>query len=193
MPIRAARLRLTELVDAGELREVRVEGWHEAAFLHPEAGTPHEISSAALLSPFDPLVWYRPRVARLFSFDYRIEIFVPEPNRKWGYYVLPFLLGDRLVARVDLKADGTDDCLLVRAAYLEPGVRDNTNRKKSRAARDSGADYDPSAVAEVLAKELQGLGAWLGLSSIGVARRGDFSRPLAAALHRVPDGHPNGS
>jgi uncharacterized protein YcaQ len=123
---------------------------------------------------------------------YRIEIFVPEPKRKWGYYVLPFLLGDRLVARVDLKADGTDDCLLVLAAYLEPGVGDNTNRKKSRAARDSGADYDPSAVAEVLAKELQALGAWLGLSSIGVARRGDFSRPLAAALHQVPDGHPNG-
>jgi uncharacterized protein len=182
MPIRAARARLKELVDAGKVREVHVEGWREAAFLHPEASAPREINGAALLSPFDPLVWYRPRVERLFNFDYRIEIFVPQPKRKWGYYVLPFLLGDRLVARVDLKADRAEDCLLVLAAYLEPAVRENSSRKKSGAARDSGVDYRPSAVAEALAPELQALAGWLGLNSIAVGRGGDFTRSLAAAL-----------
>lgn len=182
MPIRAARARLMELVDAGELREVHVEGWREAAFLHPEAGVQSGINGAALLSPFDPLVWYRPRVERLFSFDYRIEIFVPQPKRKWGYYVLPFLLGDRLVARVDLKGDRTEDCLLVLAAYLEPAVHEQKNRKKSGVARDSGADYGPAAVAEALSIELRALAGWLGLSSIAVRRGGDFARSLAAAL-----------
>ncbi|HXJ91306.1 MAG TPA: crosslink repair DNA glycosylase YcaQ family protein [Terriglobia bacterium] len=182
MPIRAARARLKELVDVGELREVRVEGWRGAAFLHHEASAPREIGAAALLSPFDPLVWYRPRVERLFSFDYRIEIFVPQPKRKWGYYVLPFLLGDRLVARVDLKADRAEDCLLVLAAYLEPAIRQRTDKKKFGSAREPGVDYRPAAVAESLAQELQTLAGWLGLSSIAVGRGGDFTHQLAAAL-----------
>jgi len=182
MPIRAARARLKELVDAGELREVRVEGWREAAFLHSGVSAPREINATTLLSPFDPLVWYRPRVERLFSFDYRIEIFVPQPKRKWGYYVLPFLLGDRLVARVDLKADRAEDCLLVLAAYVEPAVREHTNRKKSTTTRDSGVNYQPTAVAQSLAQELQTLAGWLGLGSIAVGRGGDFTRLLAAAL-----------
>jgi len=180
MPIRAARARLQELVDAGELREVRVEGWRKAAFLHPGVGTPGEINAATLLSPFDPVVWYRPRVERLFNFDYRIEIFLPQPKRKWGYYVLPFLLGDRLVARVDLKADRAESALMVAAAYLEPSAR--AQKTGVRADRKSDVDYPPTTVAKALAQELQTLAGWLRLGSIAVERRGNFVRSLAAAL-----------
>jgi uncharacterized protein len=163
MPIREARPRLAELVGAGALREVRVEGWREPAYLHPEAQLPPRIEARALLSPFDPVVWYRQRAARLFGFDYRIEIFVPQGQRKWGYYVLPFLLGERLVARVDLKADRRARRLLVLAAYLEPNAK-------------------PAAVAAALAGELRTLAAWLDLDAVAVGRRGGLARPLAAAV-----------
>ena len=182
MPVRTARSRLADLVSAGELREVQVEGWREAAYWHPEAelpadsDLPHE--RATLLSPFDPLIWYRPRVARLFNFDYRIEIFVPKTKRKWGYYVLPFLHGDQLVARVDLKADRPESCLSVLSSYIESGAA------KPRPASQTELNSDPHAVATALAGELFTLARWLDLHSISVERRGNFARILAAALSK---------
>ncbi len=159
MPVRDARPRIAELVEEGDLREVRVEGWNKPAYLHARARLPRSVHTAALLSPFDPVVWFRPRVARLFGFEYRIEIFVPREKRTWGYYVLPFLLGDRLVARVDLKADRKAARLCVMTAYAEPTAK-------------------PAPVARALAAELHTMAAWLDLSSVHVGRRGGLARQL---------------
>jgi uncharacterized protein YcaQ len=163
MPVREARLRLAELVSAGKLRSVRVDGWREPAYLHPEARLPQRINASSLLSPFDPVIWYRARAARLFAFDYRFEIFVPRAKRRWGCYVLPFLLGDRLVARVDLKADRSQRRLLVLAAHRETHA-------------------EAASVATALAAELRGLAAWLGLDKVLVERRGNLARSLSAAV-----------
>ncbi len=165
MPIGDARPRLAELAESGALEVVHVEGWRDAAYLDPAARRPRRVDGCALLSPFDPAIWFRPRLARLFDFDYRFEIFVPEAQRKWGCYVLPFLLGERLVARVDLKAERKDGCLRVRAAYLEDG-----------APRDE--------VASELAAELRLLAGWLGLERVAVERKGG----LATALSRATRG-----
>lgn len=159
MPVTVARPRLAELAATGELQEVRVESWREPAYLHRDARLPKRITAAALLSPFDPVIWHRPRAARLFAFDYRLEIFVPREKRRWGCYVLPFLFGDRLAARVDLKADRTGRRLLVLAAYREAHANSNE-------------------VAPALAAELRTLASWHNLDSVVVERRGD----LAAAL-----------
>jgi uncharacterized protein len=163
MPVKQALPRIAELLEAGELREVRIAEWRTPAYLHREARPPRPIAAQALLSPFDPVVWYRPRTARLFGFEYRIEIFVPAGQRKWGYYVLPFLLGDRLVARVDVKADRAGRVLLVPAAYLEPHA-------------------DQDSVAGALARELRTLAGWLKLDDVVVGRRGNFARLLRSAV-----------
>ena len=141
-----------------------LRSWDEPAYRHPEVPMPREAVGATLLSPFDPVVWFRPRLERLWGFDYRIEIYVPAAQRRWGYYVLPFLLDGALVARVDLKADRSAGRLLVRAAWAERGV-------------------EHARVAHALAAELVSHGSWLGCDDVVVEPRGD----LATALrHAVP-------
>jgi len=162
MPVREARPRLAELVESGDVRDVRVEGWREPAYLHREAVAPRRIDAAALLSPFNPLIWTRPRVARLFGFEYRVEIFVPPAKRKFGFYVLPFLFGERLVARVDLKANRTARRLNVQGAWIEAGA-------------------DAAQVAPALATELRTLAGWLGLDAVAVGRRGNLAQALRRA------------
>jgi uncharacterized protein YcaQ len=167
MKVGEARPRIHELVTVGDLRLVHVEGWREPACvprdLDDSARGRRPIDARALLSPFDPLIWFRPRTKRLFHFDYRFEIFVPAQKRKWGSYVLPFLMGDRLAARVDVKADRHNNRLAVPGAYLEPGA-------------------DADTVAPALASELHSLAVWLGLDRVRVGRRGGLAAPLRAAL-----------
>ena len=178
LPRAESKLRVDELVEAGELLPVEVEGWHAPAYLRPGARRPRRVNARALLSPFDSLVWFRDRVERLFDFRYRIEIYVPAPQRIYGYYVLPFLLGDRLVGRVDLKSDRQAGVLRVQAAYAERGV---LRRGSSR----SGAGVDEGHVAAELAAELALTATWLGLDAVEVTGRGDLGPALAAAVHAV--------
>jgi len=161
-----ARLRVAELVEAGRLISVTVEGWRQPAYTvaDPRPRAPRR-EHATLLSPFDSLIWSRDRAERLFDFRYRIEIYVPEHLRKHGYYVMPLLIGDQLVARFDLKADRKAGTVRVAASYLEPGVA-------------AGSVLD-AAVAE-----LRALGDWLGLARIAVVARGDLAPALGRAVAR---------
>jgi uncharacterized protein YcaQ len=161
-----ARPRLVELVEDGSLMPVRVDGWREIAYLHPNATRPRRVRARALLSPFDSLVWERSRAERLFGVKIRIELYTPAPKRVHGYYVLPFLLGEEIVARVDLKSDRKNGRLLVQSAWVDPAHAETVV---------------PHAIAPELADELRLLATWLGLDDITVARKGD----LAAALTRV--------
>jgi uncharacterized protein len=163
LPRAASKARVAELTAAGELIPVDVQGWSAPAYLWPAARQPRRLHVRALLSPFDSLIWFRQRTERLFGFRYRIEIYIPAARRVHGYYVLPFLLGETLVARVDLKSDRQRGALLVQGAFAEAGV-------------------DPVDVAAELAAELRLVATWLGLQEVAVASRGDLSGELAAII-----------
>ena len=158
-----ARAAVAELVDAGELEQVAVRGWAKPAYRDPAARVPRTVEGAALLCPFDPLVWERDRTERMFGFRYRIEIYVPEPKREFGYYVFPFLLDGRLVGRVDLKTDRAAGVLRVHGAFTEAGV-------------------DPARVAGPLSEELRAMASWQACEDVEVGIRGDLCEELTRAL-----------
>jgi uncharacterized protein len=159
--LRPAEVRpaLAELVAAGDLEHVEVDGWSAPGYLRAGQIVPRTERGTALLCPFDPLIFFRPRVERLFGFEYRIEIYTPAPKRRFGYYVWPFLLDGRLVGRVDLKADRTAGALNVLGAFAEPR-------------------QDLGRVAPALAAELQTMAGWLGLGAVSIGERGELAAPL---------------
>ncbi|MGH3638037.1 MAG: winged helix-turn-helix domain-containing protein [Mycobacterium sp.] len=165
-----AKPAIAELVSSGEIEEVAVDGWTAPGYLRVGQSVPRQDRGTALLCPFDPLIFFRPRVERIFGFHYRIEIYTPAPKRRYGYYVWPFLLDGRLVGRVDLKADRTrsdeSSVLNVVGAFTEPGE-------------------SSSRVAQALALELQSMASWLGLSEVTVGERGDLAPALSRALRRL--------
>ena len=163
LSIPRSRELLRELASEGALREVNVEGWRDPAYLHPEARLPRGVEAQALLTPFDSLIWERDRTERVFDFHYRIEIYVPQKKRRYGYYVMPFLFDEALAARVDLKSDRAKSRLLVKAAYLEEG-------------------QDAGRVSEALAEELRLMAEWLGLEEVRVGRKGDLAPALRSAV-----------
>jgi uncharacterized protein YcaQ len=160
-----AKPAIATLVADGELERLDVEGWSAPAYLVAEQAIPRRNRGTALLCPFDPLIFFRPRVERLFGFHYRIEIYTPATKRQYGYYVWPFLLDGELVGRVDLKADRAADVLHVVGAFIEP-------------------DRPPSRVAAVLAAELETMASWLGLAGVTVGERGDLAGELRKAVVR---------
>jgi uncharacterized protein len=163
LPRKESKARLAELVEAGALRTVAVKGWDAPAYAPHDLAVPRRVNGRALLTPFDSMVWARERTERLFGFRYRIEIYVPAPKRVHGYYVLPFLLGDRLVGRVDLKSDRQAGVLRAVGAFTEPGT-------------------DADVVARELADELRLVSRWLGLGGVEVGRKGDLAPALRKAV-----------
>jgi uncharacterized protein YcaQ len=163
LPLADTRARVAELVEAGALRPVKVQGWRQAGYLDPAARVPRRASASALLSPFDNLIWSRERTERLFDARVRLEIYTPAHKREHGYYVLPFLQGDRLAARVDLKSDRKASRLMVQATHLEAGSA-------------------PDQTAPALAAELAAMAAWLGLADVAVMEKGGFAAELRRAV-----------
>ncbi|MCU1424030.1 MAG: winged helix-turn-helix protein [Microbacteriaceae bacterium] len=157
-----ARAAIADLVDSGEITPVTVEGWKQPAWLHRDARLPRRIEAGALLSPFDPVVWARPRAERMFDFHYRIEIYTPAAKRLFGYYSLPVLVDDALVGRIDLKNDRQNGVLRVQSAWRETGA--------------------PAGIEQRIVPLLAQARSWQGLSSIEVADRGNLARDLAGAL-----------
>ena len=151
-----ARPLIADLAESGQLIEVMVDGWDKPAYLHPEASRLRAPRGTTLLSPFDNLIFYRPRVERLWDFHYRIEIYVPEPQRVYGYYVLPFLMDGDLVGRVDLKTDRQDGVLRVKGSFAEPGV-------------------DRRAVGKALRVELEAVAGWLGMDGVDIVDNGNLA------------------
>jgi len=158
-----AKPAIAKLVADGEIEPVEVDGWTASAYLRAGQTVPRRDRGTALLCPFDPLIFFRPRVQRLFYFHYRIEIYVPAPKRQFGYYVWPFLLDGQLVGRVDLKAERTRDALHVVGAFTEP-------------------DQDKSRVAKALAAELNTMANWLGLAEVTAGKKGDLAAALRECL-----------
>lgn len=164
LPVSDTRVRLAELVESGEVLPVEIEGW-PPTYLTPKARIPKTVHSRALLCPFDPLIWPRDRTERLFGMRFRLEIYVPAAKRVHGYYALLFLLGEALVARVDLKADRQNSTLVVNAAYLEEDA--------------------PQETAVELAAALRRMADWLGMTDIKVGRRGGFANELRRACRSL--------
>jgi uncharacterized protein YcaQ len=171
LPVAGFKQAVAELVEDKVLQPVTVQGWRQPAYLHADAKLPRWVRASTLVSPFDPLIWERSRTERLFDMTYRIEIYVPAPQRLYGYYVLPFLLGDRFAARVDLKADRKAGVLQIPAAWIEPSA-------------------DQTETAAALALELRRLAGWLGLAEVARPVRGDLAGPLSAALTASAAGVP---
>ena len=162
MGVADARRGVAELVEAGDLVPVEVRGWNQPAYLAPNAKRPRAVTANALLSPFDNLIWFRERAERLFDVRIRLEIYTPAHKRTHGYYVLPFLQGEAITARVDLKADRKAGLLRVLSAHREPAAN--------------------AATASALAAELRLMADWLGLTSVAVAPKGDLASMMTATL-----------
>jgi uncharacterized protein YcaQ len=157
---RETQAAVAALTERNILQPVRVRGWEKVLFRHQDSKIPRQIKARAVLSPFDSLLFNRQRLKHLFNFHYRIEIYTPQPKRQFGYYVLPFLLGEQLVARVDLKANYASNNLEVRAAHREENAPENT--------------------AEELYEELKLMARWLGLSNVDVMEKGNLAGQLLA-------------
>jgi uncharacterized protein len=166
LKINETRPRIHELVETGELLEVKVEGWRAAAYLSAALRIPRSLEAAAFVSPFDPLLWERKRAEQLFGFRYRIEIYTTAAQRQHGYYVLPFLFGQNFVARLDLKADRANQTLRVVGAFAEPQT-------------------EPKTFVHAVAAELRAMADWLGLEKIAISKHGDLAPMLRSALTAV--------
>ncbi|MGV8876703.1 MAG: winged helix-turn-helix domain-containing protein [Rhodoglobus sp.] len=170
------RAAIAQLADSGELVPVAVQGWNQPAWLHRDARIPRSISQVALLSPFDPVVWDRNRAQRMFGFHYRIEIYTPAPQRRFGYYSLPILVDDALVGRIDLKTDRQAGVLRVQSAWHEEGI------PTSEAFDGLGGLGGLGGLAERIVPTLASIAAWQGMEQISVTGRGTLSPAIAAAL-----------